>query len=274
MDTVVVSFSGGKTSGLMAKIMKENYLKMGYKYIIFLFANTAQENEKTLRFVDKCDKAYGLGVVWLEAEIIHRARVGTKHKVVTYKTASRNGEPFEEMIKKFGIPNKHYPHCTRELKQRPIYSYLRSIGLKKGDYHMAIGIRYDEMDRLSSRAKEENIIYPLFKMKVTKEIVNNHWEKEDFTLEINEHQGNCKTCWKKSFKKLEALVAEDRSQFCFFNEMEERYPYNGPGNHNGPRRFFRGNRSTKDILSMKFKRDIEFDLNNGCGDSCEVFADD
>ena len=125
MDTIVVSFSGGKTSGLMAKLMKENYIDMGYKNIIFLFANTAQENEKTLQFVNKCDIKYGLGVVWLEADVVHKQRVGTKHKVVSFETASRNGEPFEDMIKKFGIPNKHYPHCTRELKQRPIYSYLR-----------------------------------------------------------------------------------------------------------------------------------------------------
>lgn len=46
-----------------------------YDEILVVFANTGQENEKTLEFVDKCDLFFGFNTVWLEAEI--DPRVGT-----------------------------------------------------------------------------------------------------------------------------------------------------------------------------------------------------
>ena len=61
--TIVCSFSGGETSAYMAIKLKEKY---GDR-VKFVFANTSQENEETLIFVDKVDKAYDLGVVWIEA---------------------------------------------------------------------------------------------------------------------------------------------------------------------------------------------------------------
>jgi len=39
--------------------------------------------------------------------------------LVTFETASRNGEPFEEMIQKYGITNMQSPQCTRNLKGLP-----------------------------------------------------------------------------------------------------------------------------------------------------------
>jgi hypothetical protein len=239
--------------------------------------NTGEEDEATLQFADKCDKEFGLNLVWLEAVVIHEAGKGTQHRVVDFASASRNGEPFEQAIKKFGIPNKHYPHCTRELKQRPFYSYLRSLGLKKGDYRVAIGIRYDELDRMSSRRKEDGIEYPLIDKKITKPTVGNFWSLQSFRLNLAEHRGNCKTCWKKSFKKLDIIRHEEPSRFAFNARMEAAYPYAGPGSHDGPRHFFRGNRSTADVLAGNFpgaSEGYEHEADTGCGESCEVFADD
>lgn len=52
-----VSFSGGATSGMMAKICKD---ELSDKYeIVFVFANTGEEDERTLRFVDRCDTEWG-----------------------------------------------------------------------------------------------------------------------------------------------------------------------------------------------------------------------
>ena len=70
----------------------------------------------------------GSGGVWVEA-VAHAERgIASTHRIVDFSTASRNGEPFEDVIKVYGIPNMNYLHCTRELKANAIRSYMRSIG--------------------------------------------------------------------------------------------------------------------------------------------------
>ena len=66
--TMFVSFSGGRTSGYMCHYLIQN--KSDEYDFIFVFANTGLEHEKTLEFVDKCDKHFGLNLVWVEA-VVH-----------------------------------------------------------------------------------------------------------------------------------------------------------------------------------------------------------
>lgn len=120
---LIISFSGGRTSGYMAKWCLDN---LADKYsLIFIFMNTGAEDQRTLDFVNKCDIEFGLNLIWLEADIKHGERVGTKYKVVDFASASRECEPFYEMIKKYGIPNKSYPHCNRELKLAPFEAWMK-----------------------------------------------------------------------------------------------------------------------------------------------------
>jgi hypothetical protein len=282
---LLLSFSGGKTSAYMTKWMIENK-KHEYDDIKILFANTGQENEKTLEFVDRCDKEWNLGVIWIEADINPEFGKGTSAKIVTFETASRNGDPFESMCKKYGIPNPASPFCTRELKLQPITSYLRSIGWKKGNYHTAIGIRFDEMDRVSAKMNENLIIYPLIEYKkVTKEMISIWWDKQPFNLGLREHEGNCKWCWKKSKRKLLTLAKETPDIFEFPLRMEKLYGRNGNHTDDESRKFFRNRQSTTDILeeskqpfipfvekSINFSLfDAEMDAPGGCSESCEVY---
>lgn len=150
-EKILVSFSAGETSAYMCHLLKENYSDK-YEFV-FVFANVGEEHEETLIFADKCDKYFGLNLVWVEPKIIHEVGKGTKHTIVNFETAERSGigGNFEEYIKKFGIPNYQNMTCTRELKERPITSYARSIGWKNNDYKTAIGIRADEIDRISKK---------------------------------------------------------------------------------------------------------------------------
>lgn len=102
-ETLFVSFSGGRTSAYMCWWLLNN--KADKFNFIFVFANTGQEHEKTLEFVDKVDKWLGLNLVWLEAVVHEGELTGSTHKIVNYETASRTGQPFEDVIKKYGIPN-------------------------------------------------------------------------------------------------------------------------------------------------------------------------
>lgn len=255
-ERLLVSFSGGETSAYMAKWLIDN--KADEYEMAFVFANTGEENEETLNFANRCDKDWGLNLVWVEADVHMEKGVGTKHKIVDYETASRNGEPFEEIIKKFGIPNQRFPHCNREMKLRPIHSYIKNeLGWKKG-YKTAIGIRYDEIDRMVADRSTYNIIYPLIEnVRMTKQKINHWWNKQPFRLQLKGYQGNCKTCWKKSFRNLYAIAKENPEHFDFFKRMERDYScftaldrHEQVDEHGNiiPFHFFRGDKSVADIF--------------------------
>src|SRR5689334_17839749 len=120
MKPLIIQFSGGETSAFMTKFLFE-YFPDREKHV--LFENTGREDEKTLEFILECDRRWDLRVVWLEADVHHGKRKSSTHKIVDFESASRNGEPFEEVIKKYGIPFMFSSCCTRELKIRVAHSY-------------------------------------------------------------------------------------------------------------------------------------------------------
>jgi hypothetical protein len=267
--------------------------------ICILFANTGCEHDETLRFVDAVDQHFcrpmGHQVIWLEAEI-HGAGKGPTAKVVTYETAARNGEPFEAAIRKHGVFCKSHPNCTSRLKVEPMESYLREqMGWDKGTYQTAVGIRVDEIDRMSSTAKKNNIIYPLVKAGIRKEDVKSFMSQFPWDLNLpGEHYGNCVWCWKKSLRKLMTLAQDDPFIFDFPKRMEAEHGHinrsKNPDPDHKSRVFFREKRSAEDILRLAETQDFEryadtvirqgelfsesLDIGSGCGESCEVGSDD
>lgn len=277
------SFSGGKTSAFMTKRLKEEYSHI-YD-IIVTFTNTAREDERTLTFVHNCDVVYGFNTVWLEAVVHPDSRKGSTHRIVTYETASRNGEPFEEVIKKYGIPNMTFQPCNRELKLNAMRSYCNSIGWHTGTYDTAIGIRMDEQRRVSDDQKKLRIVYPLIDwFPSDKQDVNDWAEDQPFQLGLKEHEGNCVTCHKKSDRKLFQLIREQPSAFDWNARMEDQYAKNGANRAGESRVFFRRNRSTAalfeeakialsadDFEQRYAQRQHELDLDGGCSESCELY---
>jgi len=266
--------------------------------LIFTFANTGLEHEKTLEFVDRCDREWGLNVVWLEAIVNPEKGKGIRHKVVNFETASRKGEPFEAHIEKSGIPNKNYNQCSERLKQFVMDSYRRSLGFKP-NHQTCIGIRSDEADRVSSKAPVFGLVYPLVNLPfATKEYIRHWWAEQPFDLDLPEHLGNCVTCWKKSDRKLLTIAKHEPERFEFFMDWEARFSHLGAfetirdadGNEVGQkptrRYFFRCNRSVAEVLAearspfKEFKDDMpplqggmfidELDREEDCGSGCEI----
>ena len=270
--TIYVSFSGGRTSAYMAHRLQHEYAGK----LFFVFANTGCEDERTLIFIERCDQEWGLNLVWLEAVTHSQMGVGNTHRIVNFQTASRNGEPFEAMIKKYGIPNRNFPHCTRELKRRAINHYIRQNQNGDKKYFIAIGIRSDEPGRLRETAGADRIIYPLAHWFPTdKPFINGWWEDQPFHLELLEHEGNCQWCWKKNISKLVRIAVEHPERFDFPLRMEKE---NGLDRFGKPVTFFRENRSAAQILAMgqmvtpgavQFKDHPDED--SGCSESCEVY---
>ena len=286
MKKLFISFSGGETSAYMVQWCLAN-LKDEYEMII-VFANTGEENEETLEFVKKCDEILGFNTVWVECIVDPELGKGVRHRVVDFATASRNGEPFEEMIKKYGISNQSYPHCTRVLKTDPMVSYTKNeLGWE--NYYTAIGIRIDEVDRINPNYEKLKFIYPLAQLKrTTKQEINSYWSDMPFRLELKGYQGNCKACWKKSDRKLYTIALEDEGAFDNMMKWEDKYYGKHP--FKPAFYFFRKDRSARQIIEEAQKKefrlatddsidanyqldmfDEELDVGLGCGESCEPF---
>jgi len=266
-----VSFSGGRTSAFMSIWLKQNMSDVFD--MRFVFANTGWEHPDTLRFVNEVDKRYGLNVAWVEAVPRRELGKSSGHRVVTYETASRNGEPFEAVVAAYGLPNQTFGHCTRELKANTINDYFATIGW--AGTATAIGIRADEMRRVSKRAEAARIVYPLVDMiPSTKDDVLAYFEDFEWDLKIPEHQGNCIGCFKKSDKKLLTLYRENPENFAFPIKLDQLYRNVGPNNIPGPRRMYRGHRSAPDLVAEFAAADAEYRPpvhDGGCSESCELF---
>lgn len=281
---LLVSFSGGETSAYMSQYLWKH--KQDEYEMLFVFANTGQENEETLNFVYNFSKLHGFPVVWVEA-LPQEPGVGTKHTVTSFLKADRDGKVFESIIKKYGIPNAAAPHCTRELKQSPIKSYAKSIGWK--DYYLALGIRFDELRRVNKNAEKLRIIYPLVNdVPMTKNKINFWFSQQPFRLNLKGYQGNCITCWKKSDKKLFKIYHENPRNFLFFNKMEMSYGTFMPEarielvesreqliQEVFPITFFRGNRSAVDIEreALKLGDQDVIDDSQSIDASCEAYTE-
>lgn len=262
---LLISFSGGRTSALMAYVIMNHEKFKDYKKVC-VFANTGKELEKTLQFVKKCDEEFNLNCVWIETEVYHEKRKASGHKIVTFETASREGAPFEEVIKKYGIPNQKFPHCTRELKLNPINSYMKSIG--HDSWTSAIGLRFDEARRISNEqftnGDATNIkrpkFYPLFHIGVKAEHVQEFWSVMPFDLGLKSYQGNCDLCWKKSLKKKLRILKEEPKIAQWYVSMEEKYGQGERFNEQDEAQirynFHRNGQTTNDLLEIS-KGDIE-----------------
>ena len=213
---ILISFSGGRTSAFMCRLIQESSLYKDFEKL-FVYANTGKEKEETLTFVNQCDKEFKLNLIWVEADIIEGKGNGTKFRIVDFNTASRNGEPFEALIKKYGLPSKYYRHCTRDLKEIPIHKYTKSIFGK--DYVTAVGIRADEKHRLGSNPK---LIYPLAEIGIDELTIRMFWDQQTFDLELKDYQGNCDLCFLKSQRKQMTLIDEGLD-VSWWNEQEIKH---------------------------------------------------
>lgn len=280
-----ISFSGGESSAMMTAWCLV-VLAPRYDEVVILFANTGSENEETLEFVRRCAEHWGVPVIWVEAVVHHGRRKSSTHRVVDFETASRKNEPYEEMVKKYGIPNRAWPHCTRELKLRPMKSYLKSIGWKDGTYDTAVGIRVDEIDRIDPNYEALRLIYPLAfegMCPSTKPQVNTYWRAQPFRLYLTGYRGNCVFCWKKSLRKHLTLISECPEVFSFTDRMEREHGMAGHNEDGQPRVFFREKMSTRDLFTKWAEGGWEnapddadvymgmpLDTPDGCTESCEV----
>lgn len=282
MKKLSISFSGGRTSGYMLWWLINCWEDRDNWEIKVVFANTGKEVEGTLEFVDRCSKEWGIEIIWVEAVPVESKKGKwwqVAHKIVDFNTASRNGEPFELMISKLGIPTTNSPFCSPQLKREPMKSYLKSIGWK--DNYTAVGIRADEIDRINPSYKKLKLIYPLIEFNpVSKNMISHWWKQQPFDLEIKPGFGNCDNCWKKDMKTLIKNAKENPESFEWWQQMTDKYGYFMPRKMNKilpPFNFYRGNLAPKDIFKLAELKERQLNLFvkqerlNGCSETCETY---
>ena len=193
-EPAVISFSGGRTSAYMLYQILQAYNGKLPDDLIVCFANTGKEMPQTLDFVQACSENWNVKIHWLELRVVGKKFTTVE---VDYKTASRDGRPFAEMIeKKNYLPNAIARFCTSELK-------VNRIGEFVGDgYSTILGIRADEERRLSKMRKRPEVIVPLADAKVTKHDIYNFWNNNSFDLQLPNEKGvnnlgNCDLCFLK-----------------------------------------------------------------------------
>lgn len=221
-----ISFSGGRTSAFMLwKVLEANNgLPDG---AIVCFANTGKEDEETLKFVQRCSTEWNVPIHWIEYTKAEETK--DRFKVVNFETASRDGEPFEALIRARNyLPNPVSRFCTVELKVRSIHRYLKSIGWTEWD--LMLGIRADEQRRLAKignqdYGKHETKCAPLGRLGITKEDVGNFWRQMPFDLGLPNMNGvtmhgNCDLCYLKGGAQILSLIQEKPERAVWWARME------------------------------------------------------
>jgi 3'-phosphoadenosine 5'-phosphosulfate sulfotransferase (PAPS reductase)/FAD synthetase len=225
LEPTCISFSGGRTSAYMLyKVLEAHQMSLPEDAVV-CFANTGKEDEATLKFVHDCEKHWNVPIVWLE----YRDSEETKDRwtQVTYETASRNGEPFEAVIRKKNyLPNPVTRFCTIEMKIRTIANYLFSKGMcetrSAGEYMSWVGIRADEPRRSAKIPRDRT---PLVAAGVTKEMVGEFWGNQPFDLELPNingvtYHGNCDLCFLKGTSQTMSLIQEKPERAIWWAKME------------------------------------------------------
>ena len=223
-----INFSGGRSSAYMLHNIWQAHDGVLPESVKVVFCNTGKEREETLEFVRRCGEAFNLEIVWLEYRYRTEAAGGKAdpkrvHKVVTFETASRNGEPFVQLNRQRKmLPNQSVRTCTTELKVLTTERYVtREVGWPKKQTRRVLGYRYDEPRRWEKSIVEKcDIEFPMVHARVSKQDVQRFWSNAPFDLGIHSARGNCDLCFLKGRRDLTATIRENPSLAVWWIDQE------------------------------------------------------
>jgi hypothetical protein len=211
-----ISFSGGRTSAYMLWRVLQSHGGTLPADAVVCFANTGKEDEATLRFVRDCGEQWGVPIRWVE----YRTDA-PGFEIVSFGTASRNGEPFEALIaKKSYLPNPVARFCSMELKGVAI---TKATGLESDD--TMVGVRADEPHRIA-KLRARGLLLPLVEAGVSKADVRAFWRAQPFDLGLEERGGitalgNCDLCFLKGPAQVRSLISQQPSRAVWWAQQEQ-----------------------------------------------------
>jgi len=217
---VAIAFSGGRTSAYMLHQILEANGDLPERVVVS-FQNTGREMPETLDFVQECGERWGVRIVWLE----YRPD-DPRFEVVSHNSASRDGEPFEALIRKRKfLPNRVARFCTAEMKVHCLTRYLRGQGWDRWTH--TVGIRADEPKRIKPAPPKERytVWHPLAAAGVSRKDVSAFWSSQPFDLRLpnvdgRTQLGNCDGCFLKSEAARAALARDHPERAQWWADME------------------------------------------------------
>jgi hypothetical protein len=272
----IVSFSGGRTSAYMVYLMEQKRIKDGWD-VEYVFMDTGAEHPETYKFIKKVVENFNINLTCLTTVVNYNERVSCGYKIVKLHECKPDLKPFKDIVKKYGVPKNHMPHCTLHMKTSPFKKYcIEKFG--KGNYKTWLGIRVDEPRRLSEK---QGISYMAEISDFDSDDVLKWWGDQLFDLGFDINSGwlgNCVFCHKKSNSKL-ALAAMDEPEML--NQFKEMI-YSDDSRQLGytPKdQLYRSGRTIDDIIKMfpqpkdeivnRLRHSKRFDP-SPCSESCEV----
>ena len=232
-EPTCISFSGGRTSAYMLWRVLEAHRMSLPKEAVVTFCNTGKEEEATLKFVHDCSVNWNVPITWLEYDW----NTENKFHVVDYKSASRNGEPFERVIRHYNLklPNPVSRWCSGDLKHDTVIRYLKSIGWYDNEdgWETFLGIRADEQRRAiklkDTRSKDQQREIrrlPLVTAGISAKDVGEFWKNNTFDLELpnmngKTMHGNCDLCFLKPAAQILSLIQEKPERAIWWASMEK-----------------------------------------------------
>ena len=221
----VISFSGGRTSAYMLWRVLQAHGGMLPDDVAVCFANTGREMPATLDFVRDCAAAWNVNVRWLE---YRWAKGGPFVVEVSHNSASRNGEPFEALLRsKSMLPNPVSRFCTIELKIRTQKRFLRA---EFGWDHWTsiVGLRADEpkrveraLDRERTKKDRWHNACPLAEDGIEEYHVLDFWRRQPFTLRLaGRWEGNCDGCFLKGRGAISRVMRDHPERMQWWADME------------------------------------------------------
>jgi hypothetical protein len=276
----VVSFSGGRTSAYLCKIMIDTY---GRDNVDFIYMDTGAEHSKTYEFIRNVNREFGLDLVCLRGDFNQPLGKGHQYDIVDIENIKPDLEPYRAMVNKYGTPTVASGWCTSRMKEETHDKYCNDV-YGKGNYETWIGIRADEPKRLGGVGKKKSLRYMAEVTDAEKQDVLNYWSKMPFNLNIDEWLGNCVFCFKKSNLKLAAAQRDEPQLYVKWLEMIEDAPDRNKKEGRNSMHMYRKQKtlpeliavfdgSTGDEIKARIRGNKQLDTNS-CSESCEVFNGD
>lgn len=270
MNKQIISFSGGRTSAYMTKLVLERHPDAE-----IIFMDTGAEHPATYQFVRDIIKHWGWTITFLRAVPDPEMGKPGRYEVLTAEQIGPDLEPWRRMIRKYGHPYVGGAFCTDRMKTVPFTKYCEER-YGKGNYETWLGMRADEPKRIKPR---DGFHYLADISDFEKRDVLDWWAGQPFDLGIQEHLGNCVFCIKKSLPKV-ALACMDapalKDQFINMlitnnNRLKVQTMYRGKHTLNEVIALFDG--VGRDELASRMRSMKQYETGS-CTESCEAFSHD
>jgi hypothetical protein len=269
----VVSFSGGRTSAYLVKLMEQK--RADGDDVKYIFMDTGAEHPKTYEFIRNVVEHFQIDLICLRVVFNNELGKASTYEVCNLDSIGPDLKPWQGMLAKYGVPYIGGEFCTDRMKLVPFKKYCQE---HFGEWVTWLGIRADEPRRLR---EQEGIRYLAELSDFDKQDVMDWWGSQEFDLGIDEWLGNCVFCMKKSNLKLAAAQRDEPGLYLDFVDAITSEGVRTGEKTGSVMKMYRGKQSLEGLIAtfdgstgeeIKERMQGAKVMSSGsCSESCEVF---